>query len=62
MRVAFSPKFPTSNENCCYISLQFTEKNQSGEDVLFVDKFSSISVSKAKVRKTKNKKQKTRVN
>lgn len=50
MRVAFSPKFPIRNENCCYISLQFMEKNQSGEDVLFVDKFSSISVSKANVR------------
>ena len=52
-RVAFSPNFPTRNENCYYISLKFTEKNQSGEDVLFVDKFSPISVSKAKVRKKK---------
>lgn len=30
------------------ITLKFTEKNQSGEDVQFVDKFSQISVSKAK--------------
>ena len=36
----------------CYISSKFTEKDQSGEDVLFVDKF-SISVSKAKTRKKK---------
>ena len=30
------------------ITLKFTEKNQSGEDMQFVDKFFQISVSKAK--------------
>lgn len=47
------PNFQPGMKTVCYISFKFTEKNQSGEDVLFVDKFSSISVSKAKTRKKK---------